>query len=476
MNATAEKTNSGKHEEFWFALRVVVLFALAVGGFLLLVSLRGRGSSTALYKAKLPDGTFLVVRAVTTGKFHTMEIPYSFDTQISRWEKSYTQSQSTSANRMLIWLTQETARGEMLSLDWFRNGVLILPDGTQVHPNSYRLQQNQAYNSSSSSAGSDGFNNAKPYPTGSTMLASLVYCELPLVRPVPGSSLKLDVYDGNKTVVSQLIIPFPALPIDARENWQPDPLPATRTDQDLKVTLTAIKYTANRDGGINVQPQLEILRDGQPTDRNHWSVGYDLIDPLGNASNTWKCELSTQEPAWKLAATLYQTKDGDLRPEEHLKLPLRTVPAPKNFLPLSERHSVNGASVSLIGLVGRGPVIFTPDPMTHVTTGSYQPGQTGFGLSSSGSPGRTEIDFSSGHPFLITANLGTPQENLQVVIRDQSGTDLMHNGTMGANDMTFWNFDTKPSTAQIEIELIVQKTRRVEFLIAPPKPGEIVSE
>jgi hypothetical protein len=77
MDKPADQPASGKYEELRFALRVLLLFTVAIGGFLLLVSLRGRAGSTAVYKAKLPDGTFLVVRAVTTGKSHSVEIPYS---------------------------------------------------------------------------------------------------------------------------------------------------------------------------------------------------------------------------------------------------------------------------------------------------------------------------------------------------------------------------------------------------------------
>ena len=476
MDQPAVQPASGKYEELRFALRVLLLFAVAIGGFLLLVSLRGRAGSTALYKAKLPDGTFLVVRAVTTGKSHMVEIPYSFDTQVSRWEKSYTQTQSTSANRMLIWLTHENSRGEMLEMDWFCKGVLTLPDGTQVRPNSYRLQGNRQFNSSSSGCGSDGFGNAKKYHVGNTMLASLVHCELPLVRPAADARLKLDVLDGANTLVSQLIIPYPNLPIDAQENWQPDALPATRTDQDLQVTLNSIKYLANRDGGITIRPQLEIARDGQPADRNHWSINESLVDPLGNVSNTWKCELSTREPAWKLVLSMYQTKDGNLRPEERLKLPLRPTPGVRNFSLLSEIHGANGVPINLRGLGGRGPITFMLDPTTQVTTSMYQPGPSGSGLSSSSSGGRNEIELTSGHPFLITNNLNFDQENLQVVIRDQAGTDLTQNGYVGANGMTFWFFDPKPSTQQVEINLIVQKIRHVEFLIAPPTPDQIVRE
>src|SRR5689334_9610584 len=99
------KAESARREELWFVARLAVLFAVAVGAFMLLsMAMRGSLGNSRYARVKLPDGTWLVVQAVTTGKSHPVEVPYPVDIQLSRWERGYKNSTTTTNDRMVVWL------------------------------------------------------------------------------------------------------------------------------------------------------------------------------------------------------------------------------------------------------------------------------------------------------------------------------------------------------------------------------------
>jgi hypothetical protein len=185
--------------------------------------------------------------------------------------------------------------------------------------------------------------------------------------------------------------------------------------------------------------------------------------------------LSPVESAWKLKLTLAQIPSGRLLPEETMKLsPISLAPA-KQLVNLSETHTINGMSISLVALGGQGPMNFTlPGSFSTYKTGKFQPGSDSDGMSSSGSPGRSDIEFTSGHPFLMTdLNWGGTDMSVQLVFRDQNGEVLPQRGGGGTEGKMLYIFEPKSTSKSIEVEFIVQKQRHVEFLIAPPKPGEI---
>lgn len=464
---------SGKSEERWFLIRLVVLFALAVMVFGLLVSLRGGFLAAKFPRAQLPDGTWLVARSVSVGTRHAVEVPFPRHVQYSRWQRNFLDSTTTQTERMVIWLTRENDKGQMLDLDWFGRCELVYTDQLRVGPRQYHKQIVQNNGSSGNGTGERGYGDAKPFGSSKQVMdAAVVRFELPLQRPRDGK-MTLAVYDGAKNVVAQLELPVPDLPGRSFDVWQPDPLPATRTVGDLTVTLTSIKRYRDPDSiFISVMPYLQYSIEGKPA--GSWSAIHELTDALGNSCQSWNSDLSPLETAWKLKLTMSQMTSGQFSPKETLKLPLKSFASTGQLLLLSETHTVNQSAVTVIGLGGAGPIEFTlPNSNSQFKTGAYNPGSHGFGMSTSCRNSQCDVSISSGAPFVVTSARPAPDSSVQLVIRDQSGEVLNKNSQGSVEGLTFWFFEPKPTSTQIEIQIIAQKLRYAEFLIAPPTSMEV---
>src|SRR5262249_16010341 len=152
------------------------------------------------------------------GLTHPLEIPYPFDIQVSRWQRSYTNSHTTDKNRTVVWLTHENSRGEILDLDWFGKCQLVYAEDFRVNPRYYHRQVATANNSSGSGVGSDGYNDAKPFGPSKKLDMAVVNFDLPLLRPREGS-MQLDVFDGTGKQIARLNVPYPKVPNMLDEDW-----------------------------------------------------------------------------------------------------------------------------------------------------------------------------------------------------------------------------------------------------------------
>ena len=472
MSTTIE-SNDARREERRFLLRLIVLIAAGIGVFVLLTMFRGSGGNSQFPRVQLADGTWLVVRGVTTGTKHSIEIPYPFEIQLSRWTRSYTNDRSTDSNRMMIWVTHENHRGEVLGLDWFARCQLVTGDGEQTNPREYHRQVIQGAGSTGAGVGSTGFSDATKYSPSKPLQMAIVNLNLPLQRPREGM-MTLDVFDASGQIVAQLKLPYPAISEPIPDDWEPDPLPATRTVGDLTVTLDSVKYSSYPgQSNLSVQPQLKFLHGGQPS--TTWSGSPQISDPLGNSCSAWDCDLPRSEKAWKLKVSLAQSASGRFLPSESRRLPLIPLTPAKQLKLLTKTETVNDVPVSIVGMGGAGPFEFTlPQSFSHFKSGEYKPGQYGAGISTRCSGTRCDVDLTSGHPFVVTGDPTPGQgEVVELVFRDQAGELLKRYGLSGTDGVRFWYFEPAPTTTDIEIEIICQKLRTVEFLIQPPKPEDI---
>jgi hypothetical protein len=471
MSASAEA--SSKREERWFAARLLFLFVAVVAGFFGLMSLRTNTTSSKYPRVKLPDGSWLVARQVTAGKIHAIEIPYPLGVQFRRWQQSYKQPHMTSEDRTVVWLMRENNRGEWLDLDWLKRVEIDVGDPRPFTPRQYHRQNVQSHSSGGSGTGSTGFSDAKPFAAATPMEIALIHFDFPLLRPRDAKMI-VKVFDGSDTLIAELPLPYIPPPSLSTEQWEPDPLPASRTDGNMTVTLNGVDFFATSENdGVYVSPRLTYEHDGAAS--TTWGATEVFHDLLGNQSYAWNCDLSTAESAWKMKLRISQRPEGRFLPEETKKLPARLLTPARQLDVVAETHKVNGLAVSIVGMGGQGPLDFTlPKLNSRFKTGEYQPQQYGTGMSSRCSNNQCDVEFSSGQPFLITSDsLGQQDSYVTIIFRDQNGELLPQRGSTGTQGLMFWFFDPKPTSTSVEIEIIVQKYRQAEFLIAPPKPDEI---
>lgn len=462
---------TGKSEERWFLVRLVLLFQLAVAAYVLLISLRSGAGAAKFPRAQLPDGTWLVARSVSVGTSHAIQVPFPRHVAISRWQRNFLDSTTTQTERMIIWLTRENDKGQMLDLDWFSRCELVDADPVRIRPRQYHKQILQSSGSSGSGTGGAGYENAKPFGSVTQPLdAAVIRFDLPLQRPRDGK-MTLAVYDGAKREVARLELPVPDLPGRSLEVWQPESLPATRTVGDVTVTLTSVKRYRDADSNnLAVMPNLQFSSDGQPVQT--WWASRELEDALGNVCQDWNCDLSPRESAWKLKLTMSQTAAGRFSPEEAFTLPVKAFAPDKQIQVLSETHAVNQSVVTIVALGGKGPIEFTlPESSSQFKTSPYRPDNPAFGMSTTCINGRCDVNISTGWPFVVTAARPAPGSTVQLIIRDQSGDTLSQHG-QSADGLMFWFFEPRPASTGIQIQIVSQKLRHAEFLIAPPAAAD----
>lgn len=468
---------ASRWEERRFVFKLAGLFLAVVLLFLAALAWRGGVNTSRFPRVQLPDGSWLVAQAVTVGKKHSIEIPYPLEMQFSRWRRSFTDAHSTSTDRMVIWLTRENAKGSPLDLEWFCRAEIAVSDNFTLSASNFHTQHQYQYGSSGSGTGNSGFSDAKPLAASSKRQdVALARCEFPLVRPQPGK-LRLNVYDGTKSVVAVLEIPYPKLPVEPVDDWQIEPLPVTKSAGNLDVTLKSVEFRRDKwnHGALSVNPRLEFVHGGKPSQT--WYSHNEMLDVLGNQSYAYQCELSPLEPVWKLRLTMSQGNNGRFLSDETGSLPTLTLTPAKQLALLSHRITVNGAEVRVVGLGGQGPVEFTlPSSNSSFKTKAYEPGQQASGMSSSCSGNRCDVEFYSGLPFLITQNAAASGQTVMLTAKDQDGNELPLHGSSSTGDLMFWFFDPKPTSTSITFGVIVQQQRQVEFFIAPPKPDEVKKE
>jgi hypothetical protein len=474
MTSIPTEQISSKREERWFAARLLFLFVAVVAGLFGLISLRGNITSSKYPRVKLPDGSWLVARQVTVGKIHAIEIPYPLDVQFRRWQPSYKQPHMTSEDRTVVWLMRENDRGEKLDLDWLKRVEIDVGDPRPFTPHQYHRQNIQSNSGSGSGTGSSGFSDAKPFAAATPMEIALIHFDFPLLRP-RDTKMVVKVFDGSDTLIAELPLPYIPPPSLSTVQWEPDPLPASRTDGNLTVTLNGVDFFAtSENNGVYVSPRLTYEHDGIAS--TTWGSSEVFHDLLGNQSYAWNCDLSPAESAWKMKLRMSQNTNGRFLPEETKKLPSRPLTPARQLDAVSETYKVNGHSVSIVGMGGQGPLDFTlPGSTSHFKTGAYQPGVRSYGMTTMCNNNKCDVDFVSGSPFIVTSD-SQSQEGLSVqcVIRDQNGEVLEQQASSGGTGaLTFWFFEPKPTSTAIEIEIVIQKIRQAEFLIAPPKPDEI---
>ncbi len=474
--SSPEQPLDSKREERRFVLKLLGLLLVLVLAFFGVLSWRGEVNSTRFPRVKLSDGTWLVAQAVTVGTKHAFEKPFPLEMQVSRWRRSYTQATTTNRDRMLIWLTRENDRGEALDLKWFARAEIVVSEDFTIPASTYNTQHQERNGSSGSGTGNSGFTDAKTLGGKPTKQdAAVAYCEFPLIRLQQGK-LRLNVYDGSKSIVAVLEIPYPKLPNEPTDDWQPETLPVTKSAGNLDVTLKEMDFRRGswNHGTLSATPKLEFVHDGQPSQT--WSSNAELFDAIGNQTYAYECLLSPLEPVWKLRLTLTQTTSGRFLPEEKGTLPPLALTPAKQFTLHSTRQSINGTEIQLVGLGGQGPLEFTlPNSNSNVKTKAYEPGQQASGMSSSCSGNRYDVEFYSGLPFLVTHDTALHlTHNVQLIVRDQDGNALPQSGQMsGAQGLWFWFFDPKPTSTSVTFEFIVEQRRYVEFFITPPQPGDI---
>lgn len=255
------------------------------------------------------------------------------------------------------------------------------------------------------------------------------------------------------------------------DEWAPEPVPATQTVEPLTVTL--------KNGPANIP--LEYVRDedveitstdprwtNTPPKRNFW-----VTDATGGKAYRLS-GLSPFEPAWKLHLRFWRNESAEFSPDEVWRTKLIKLPAALTAERLKLGGVAGGVELSTNYVTSAGEV---HDDGTDLTV---TPGSGGNSSSNETRNGKPYTTVDSLLPFFQLSHSTLDEETeLIIVVKDQDGRKLTndrsgstthHTGGIASRRI---QFQPAPETTEVQLEVIVNRGRTFEFLVAPRKPDAV---
>jgi hypothetical protein len=444
----------------------------------------------------MPDGTVLVLDRITTKKPHELQIAIPGGPMI----KSFFPGGAAANTRQLsvyamdeavvVWLSRwRPGLPDSQDFDWWLASVLVDEHGEEI------LDRNETSHVVSATGGSSSSGSARPWTprTRAKNDILVVASQFPALRQAAGSR-KMRVYDRDGKQVAEFDVPFPDT--SAAPVWTPDPLPVTKTDDDVRVTFTAVEMQEQPQPklafplqhprrGWKINPVFSVERNGIPAPA--WkSDSMTLTDALGNTGYLWNCNLSPFEPAWKIEMTVSRDDPAAFSPEERWESPLIPLPAADTSQPVKPQDTPTEALVQQVTVtlqaIGRGAVNYTDffssrEGMTQKSHGSRQVGTKTFGVGQSSSSRNNGPTVHSLHVHGECAHLLVKMEHVPPNHRelfrvyDDQGRELPHgveSFTVGDMYYGFVFVDPAADAQSLRVTAYVHTSRKVELLFAPP--------
>jgi tetratricopeptide (TPR) repeat protein len=451
-------------------------------------------SSTALQEVVMPDGTILALEAVTWGKLHEYEIEIpSQEFEFFPGGRSRRINQGTSRDQTMLWFSRRDAiTGKALDFDWWSHSTLLDSHGCEI-----RDSDNDARRHAHGSTGSGG----RPFASISAGSRSERYTSIIATAGLPlfrheGDTFTVRLYDLAGTKVGEFLIEDPSPIKGAYPVWEPEELPATKTNGDLTITLASVAGELNesersRNGRKYIQKRTRLTYDfqvaekGEPTSR--WqSRSLMVSDALGNSLNNYDVsQLCEQEAAWKLTTKFYRVEKRENFDESELwTVKDVELPATNKTQYIHKKEKRLGVEFELIAAGGGGKKA-TYGGLIPKNSGSYE-------TSSSVGKVPVEVNIESDHrmpgkltvecelPHIVVNWTGQTSNNLiaQIDATDGLGRPVKLNGPYpgyGGNYPKVYilsrpeKSEVKDLIQKVSFTWSVQEAKEFEFLVKPPK-------
>jgi len=460
------------------AIAFIGFFGLLIAVLLVLVTVAPAprpGTASSLGSQTMPDGTVLVLEAVTVGTRHRFDHQWSppaepFDWLVGKGIVKYTEDESTASERQMLWFTRRDAKtGQQLDFDWWEKCIAIDERGWEIEDEDVGRDSRTAH-------GSSGYGGSRPLPPlpAEPYRAIVAHSSLPRFR-CSAPTFRLQVFGKGHALVAEFGVPTASIgPIP---EWTPESLPATKTDRDLSVTLTGLhgrphQFKTNP-SRFYLEPRFEVRRNGELT--SDWSsLEMNLTDALGSTSGTWECRLNPFESAWKLNVRLFRPPTSTFEPSEQIVVENIEIPAVGNVRALTESLTLGPVTLELQA-VGNGKVVYTETlPGGRSSGTSSTEGTTGekneryrIEQVDRGAVRTTTVDTTVPHVrYRLTGLDGNHRFHLRII--DDQGKEVPTNpSTMGEA-----HYHLLPGAAgmkSIKVVAVVHEGRAVEFVVAPPE-------
>lgn len=253
--------------------------------------------------------------------------------------------------------------------------------------------------------------------------------------------------------------------------WTPEPLPVTQTQEPLTVTL--FRGPADIPGKFPREEDLEIVSTDPSWTSTRPQIQFWLTDVTGCRAYGFD-GLSPFEPAWKLHARIRRNNNAPFKDDEIWRTEWITMPEPLKAQRLLKKGTAGGLEFSIAYVASAGQLIDDGQDLTVTATNLPPNGGTSSGQWYKNGKAINRIDSPLAHFHL---DFSSPDENtdLNITVKDQNGRNLsLNRGTstriQQGISTRLVQFQPTPDTKELQMEVIVNRGRTFEFIVAPPKP------
>ena len=265
----------------------------------------------------------------------------------------------------------------------------------------------------------------------------------------------------------ELKIPNPGYQPTVSE-WQPEELPVSRTSAPLTVTLSHVPV------GVSLNDLSDDDIEITSTDRRWTSTRLErsllLSDATGNQVDDYILpSLSPFEPVWKLSLRIWRGADAEFSDDERWTTKTYPLPSSSDIVPIGVKQTVSGVEIEALMLCPAGVV--SEDGPSFKVSPSTRTGQRDLSIDL-GNRNAPFATIDSGFPFIpVTISAYDEDTEVLLTIRDQNGTKLsLNSGSSADPNLRIVQFDPKPESTEVQLEVIVSRIRKFEFFVKPPRP------
>ena len=328
--------------------------------------------------------------------------------------------------------------------------------------------------------------NLQPFRGGTNNLFGL---STPIF-PRRDKTFLLRCYDDNGTLSASFTVTNPTWQATYPE-WKPEPLPATKTNGTVKLTLHECSLKNDSEARVRIKLESsdkswlpsssmdDLMDDGSKKVYAHQTSSYIpfgrygnyeywFIDVTGNKAG----RLFPNEPAWKLHLRIYRDPDAAFPTNLVWRSPLILIPPAQQCTnDLHWTNLINGISVRLLAVCGGGRLFALNDICQMEAT--YV-----LGASRSSAPIHAFGVHTCDTPFVVV-KLDRIFERTRTQIRllDENGKDLFGHPESSSSrphpegDMSIEYLQSLRSgiTGKVQVEIVINDPKEFEFLIPPAK-------
>ena len=277
---------------------------------------------------------------------------------------------------------------------------------------------------------------------------------------------------GTERLLFDLHIPNPGYK-PSFDEWIAEPVPATQTVAPLTVTLKRgpadipAKHLREEDIEItSTDPRWTATRP----QRHVW-----LTDATGNKAYQFS-DLSPFESAWKLHVRVFRSAEAEFGADEVWRTKLVTLPEALQAERIKLGGIAAGVEFSTAYLTSAGELRDDGTELTVALTRLGSNGGTSSGTGFENGKRFQTVDSPLPH-FQLSHTPHDEETSLIIVVKDQAGRKLSndHSGSSVSHQAGgIWSrivqFEPLPDTTEVQLEVIVNRGRTFEFLVAPRKP------